>query len=182
MPSRRTVLKLAGVGCLAAFAGRAFAYPDVRLNGGAGTLHPAADRYLSERLLPEGESLGATLVAGTDEDRVGPDASDGVRRALSDPGWFQNDDATTYRLVVQYRSTPARPRGLALRDVEWEGAWTLAFEAALSEWSPLEDIDGEEGERLRSADELVYTSVWAVSAPVGALPKPSIDVAARPEE
>jgi len=28
----------------------------------------------------------------------------------------------------------------------------------------------------------VYPSVWAVSAPVGALPKPSIDVAARPEE
>jgi len=183
MPSRRTLLKAGGLAVLTALVGRTVAYPDVRVRGGVGTLHPANERYLAADVVSDDGSLGAALLNGPDESLVGPDATEPVRGALTDDDWFHDpgDPPGTHRLVAQYRSSPDRPMRLLVSDVGWKGVWTLSFRADLSEWRPIADVEDEEcRKRLRSADRLAYTSVWAVRAPVGPLPDPGVDVLTAP--
>jgi|GEM_PF-5807836 len=170
MPSRRTLLKAGGLIALGAVAGRTFAYPDVELEYGVGTLHPASDRVLAADALGDG-AHPAAFVRGDGTYLSGPDASEPVRRALS--------ESDTVRIVSRHRSTPDNPEGLFFRRVTWDGVWTLAVDADVRPWSALDNVDGERGERLRSADELQYTTVWTLSTGLSGLPDPGVRVETR---
>jgi len=70
-------------------------------------------------------------------------------------------------VVLQLRSDPTAPTAIAPAiggGLGWADRDTLRAHVAVEPWGPLDRVDDEERrERLRSADELVYTTVWAVT-------------------
>lgn len=164
--SRRDVLA-AGVGSLLTLgATSALGRPSVRLAGGHAYLHPATDRAIANGLQPGSDDEAyVTVVPDEAPDAAGPDLDEGVRETLETPE--TDEEGGVFHAIIQTRSTPESayyltPAGLA--DPYWRGRDTLVFPVAVEPWGSLDEIDDRaERERLRSADELVTTSIWSVT-------------------
>ncbi|WP_336001148.1 hypothetical protein [Halorientalis halophila] len=183
--SRRDLLAagaggLVTLGVTSAFGARgALGRPAVRLTGGHAYVHPAADRAIENGLQPDGDDDAyVTVVADEAPAVAGPDLDPNVRERLETAE--TDEEGGVFHAVIQTRSTPESayyltPAGLG--DPYWRGRDTLVFPVAVESWGSLDDIDdGAEGERLRSADELVTTSIWSVTPSLRTLPS-TVDLA-----
>jgi len=145
--------------------------PNVRMAGGHGVLHPVDEQYVVGGLQPGGDDDLFTAVAPDEApDLVGPDADRSTANALRNAG---TDDQ--FHVVAQVRSTPDEPLDFwpAAGDAfEWRDRSTLHVVAELRPWGSLDRIDDEDQrEGLRSADELVYTTVWELTPTPDSLPE-----------
>lgn len=167
MPSRRRFLTALGLGGLAPIAGCSSGRSTVRMESGMGVLHPADERYIAHGLQPEGPaSVFARVVPDQAPEYVGPAASYQFRDILMNPG------LDAFHVILQIRSTPDAPIELMLDDVRWRNRQTLVCSVTVAPWGPLSRIDDRERrERLRSAEELVYTSVWSLTPSPKQLPE-----------
>lgn len=172
---RRSLLRVAGtaaVGGTVALAGcAALTRPDLRAEFSVGVLHPADEQYVVGGLRPGGDArVFATAAADSAPERVGADAGGPVADTLRNPGIEDK-----FHVVVQLRSTPAAPRGLAFSTTErfsWQDRSTLRVRLVPEPWGSLADVEPDDSRRaLRSADELVYTVVWSVVPAVDPLPE-----------
>jgi hypothetical protein len=167
---RRTLLRTVPLAALSGVAGcSGLGHPDVEMKQGTARLHPATDRYLANGLQPDGDDR--LLVAATPDeapDRVGPNANDAIADDLRNPGTDQ------FHVVVQLRSTPDAPMELwpTVGDpFEWTGQSTLRVTVDVEPWGSLGRIDdAAQRERLTTADELVWTTVWTLTPNVDDLP------------
>ncbi|WP_255195859.1 hypothetical protein [Halorarius litoreus] len=143
--------------------------PDLRPESGSGVLQPADELQIAHGLQPDGDD-GVYAIVAPDEarDLVTEDTDDHLVDTLS------NDGGDVFTLVLQMRSTPDAPISLMLEpggDVRVERN-TLHADVVVEPWGSLDRIDHRETrESLRSADELVYTSVWNLTPELRSLPE-----------
>lgn len=137
------------------------ARPDVRMSSGYGTLHPADERHIAHGLQSDGDSRVFTEVTPDEAPEwIGPDAGTSIVDRFRDP-----DVDEPFHLAVQLRSTPDAPMSIhpipGRRAFEWHDRSTLRARFDVQPWGSFDRIDDEERrEELRSAEGLVYTSVW----------------------
>lgn len=168
---RRALLRSLPAAALAGVAGCAgIGRPSVRMDSGRATLHPAGDLYVANGLQPDGDSrLFVTAVPDDAAGWVGPDADDSLAEPLRTTG------GDRFHVVVQLRSSPEAPISLwpdPGSSFEWATRSTLRARVDVEPWGSLDRIDDEaERERLRSADELVFTAVWTLVPGLDSLPE-----------
>lgn len=144
--------------------------PAVRMDSGSGTLHPATELYVANGLQPDGDD-GVFVEATADEspELVGPDAEGTLADTLRHP---HVDDR--FHVVVQLRSTPDGPMELWPASggaFDWPDRTTLRATVEVRPWGSFDRIDDEvQRERLRAADELVFTAVWSLVPALDELP------------
>lgn len=170
---RRSLLGTAALALGTGLAGcsRLGARPEVRAHSGRGTLHPADELYIAHGLQPDGRGLVYTTVAPDEApELLGPDAGTPVADALRHP---TPDDE--FHVVLQLRSTRDAPmllRPEAGNAFEWRDRSTLAVTVVVEPWGSLDRVDDQNlREKLRSADELVYTAVWDLTPAPADLPE-----------
>lgn len=170
---RRSLLGATALLLAPGFAGcsRLRPRPEVRMAGGHGVIHPADELYVAGGLQPGGdEHLFTAVVPDEAPDMIGPDAGRSTANALRNAG---TDDQ--FHVVAQLRSTPDDPLQFwpAAGDAfEWRDRSTLHVDAEVRPWGSFDRIDDEDQrERLRSADELVYTTVWNLTPTPADLPE-----------
>jgi hypothetical protein len=132
---------------------------------GFGTIHPADELHIAHGLQSGGTSRVFTNVVPDEAPEwVGPAAEDTIADRLGGRG-----TENQFHAIVQLRSTlnaPMRLQPTAGSAFDWRGRSTLRMYAEVHPWGSLDRIDDEERrESLRSAEELVYTSLWDL-APV----------------
>lgn len=163
---RRTLLQTVPVAALSGIAGcSGLGNPDLKMDHGSARLHPVTDHYLANGLQPDGDDdLFAAAVPDEAPDRVGPDATDSIADALAHAGTDQ------FHVLVQLRSTPDAPMELwpAPGDpFEWTNRSTLRVTVDVEPWGSIDRIDDEQRrERLATADELVWTTIWSLKPTV----------------
>lgn len=140
------------------------------MESGVGVLHPADELHVANGLQPHGDDrVFATVAPDEAPELVGPDANYSIAEALE-----RSAAADQFHAVVQLRSTPEAP--MSIRPVGGSGfEWreeTLHVTVDVEPWGSLDRIDDDDRrEALRSADELVYTSVWDLSPTPDDLPE-----------
>jgi hypothetical protein len=146
------------------------ARPEVRIDSGHSVLHPAEEQRIAGGLQPGGDEHQFTAVVPDEAPGlIGPDAGRSTANALRRAG----DDQ--FHVVAQLRSTPDEPLQLRPESgaaFEWRDRSTLHMDARVEPWGSFDRIDDEDlRERLRSADELVSTSVWNLTPAPDELPE-----------
>lgn len=170
MVGRRTYLAALGTGVLTGVAGcTGTGRPEVRLDSGSATLHPATELYIANGLQPNGENR--VFVRATPDESpelIGPAAEGQIADTLRNPGSNQ------FHIVVQLRSTPDSPMELWPASggaFDWPGPKTLRSTVEVRPWGQLDRIDDDtDRERLRTADEVVFTAIWSMTPSVDELP------------
>jgi hypothetical protein len=177
--SRRDLLAAGAGSLLTLGATSALGRPSVRLTGGHADLHPAADRAIDNGLQQDGEEQAyVTLVADEAPAVAGPDLDPEVRETLKTAE--TDEEGGVFHVIIQTRSTfesayYLTPAGL--RDPYWRGRDTLVVPVTVEEWGSLDGIDDDaRRERLRSAEELVTTSIWGVTPALHVFPS-NVDLA-----
>ena len=163
-----SVLGVVGVAGCSAFG--ASARPELEMKHGSGTLHPASEQFVTNGLEPGGHArVHVTATADEAPDVLEPDASQSIASTL------RNSNPDSFHVVAQIRSSPAAPMDLwpvTSDPFGWPDRWTLRATVRVEPWISLEQMDDEDRrEELRSADDLVFTSVWTLSPDVEELPK-----------
>lgn len=158
-------LLIGSAGCLS------LGTPEVRMDSGVGVLHPTSELYIANGLQPDGKNrLFVTAEAASAPDRIGPDLppSHSIANRLRTP------ESGGFYIITQLRSTPAGPISLspaAGSSFEWKNRSTLRADVVVEPWGSLDRISDEElRERLATAEELVYTSVWRLVPGVQEVP------------
>lgn len=166
MPSRRQILSAIGAGGLTAIAGCS-SQTTIRMDSGMGTIHPADELHIAHGLQPDGNAnVFARVVPDQAPEYVGPAASTYLRDTL------QNPAPEVFHVIIQIRSTPEGPIELSLDDVRRRNQKTIDCAVTVAPWGSFSRIDDTElRERLQSADELVYTSVWSLTPSPKQLPE-----------
>lgn len=166
---RRSLLRTTALTLGAGLAGcsRLGQRPEVRMDSGRATLHPATELYIANGLQPDGDDrVFSTITPDESPELVGPDAENSIADRLRNPGI---DDQ--FHVVVQLRSTPAAPMSIwpvAGGAFGWRDRSTLHVDVEVEPWGSPDRIDDEE---LRSAEELVYTGVWDLTPAPDTLPE-----------
>lgn len=166
---RRALLKCVPALTLPGVAGcTGLSRPTIRMDSGRGTLHPATDLDINNGLQPGGnDRVYATVTADEAHRIVGPDANRTIAEPLENPGIDQ------FHIVIQLRSSPDAPMSIGLApgsSFTWTSRSTLRVTVTIEPWGSLDRIDADElRERLRSADELVYTGVWSLTPAVDSI-------------
>lgn len=141
---------------------------EVRLNRGVGILTPVDIRQITNGLQPGGDDRVFATVA--------PDESPELVTEKTDEdidGIIRQDGGDLIHLITQIRSTPEGPMELAPTpgDEMWIDRDTLVVQVTVEPWGSLDRIDDdEERNRLRTADELIYTGVWSLEPEPPSLP------------
>lgn len=155
-----TTLTLTGCSALSA--------PELRVNRGIGILEPAADRQISDGLQPGGDDRVFAIVTADESPELVTDETD-----EDIDGIIRQDGGDLIHLITQLRSTPDGPMELALTpggDIQID-ADTLIVPVIVESWGSFERIDDEqERERIRTAEELIYTGVWSLEPEPQSIP------------
>ena len=168
--SRRKYIAGLGMGILSGAAGcLGNGRPQVRLDSGSATLHAASERYIANGLQPNGDNhVFVTATGDESPELIGSAAKGTLADKLRNPGSDQ------FHIVIQLRSSPDGPMELwpsPGRAFEWPDQSTLRATVIVEPWGPFERIDDEtERERIRRADELIFTAVWSLTPGLDELP------------
>lgn len=152
----------------------ALSTPELRFSRGVGILEPAVDRQISTGLQPGGDGRVFTTVAADESPELVTDETD-----EEIDGIIRQDGGDLIHLITQLRSTPDGPMELLPApggDIRIDDN-TFVVPVTVEPWGSFDRIDDEEErERLRTAEELVYTGVWSLEPE---LRSPPADVSLR---